>query len=183
VVDAKDIRFTRLSTEDGLSQTRVTQIVQDDQGFMWFGSEYGLTRYDGYRYKIFKHEPARANSLGGVIIYSLFKDHSGTLWIGCEEFFDEFDPVTETFTHYRIVSKDAEGGGTVPITHISEDHTGILWLATSRGLYRFDPSNGQTLRYQHDPDDPFSLSSNEIKVTGEDKKGTFGLALPKGWMR
>jgi hypothetical protein len=44
VVDGKGIHFTRLSTEDGLSQTRVPQIVQDDQGFMWFGSEYGLNR-------------------------------------------------------------------------------------------------------------------------------------------
>jgi Two component regulator propeller len=57
VVDGKGIRFTRLSTEDGLSQTRVTQIVQDDQGFMWFGSQYGLNRYDGYKFKVFKHEP------------------------------------------------------------------------------------------------------------------------------
>src|SRR5437773_2529547 len=56
VVDGKGIRFTRLSTEDGLSQTRVPQIVQDDQGFMWFGSEYGLNRYDGYKFKLFKHE-------------------------------------------------------------------------------------------------------------------------------
>jgi ligand-binding sensor domain-containing protein len=84
VVDGNGMRFTRLSTEDGLSQTRVTQIVQDDQGFIWFASEYGLNRYDGYKFKVFKHEPGRPNSLGGVYIYSLFKDHSGVLWIGCE---------------------------------------------------------------------------------------------------
>jgi hypothetical protein len=77
VVDGKDIRFTRLSTEDGLSQTMVWQIVQDDQGFMWFGSQYGLNRYDGYKFKVFKHEPGVANSLSGVYIYSLFKDRSG----------------------------------------------------------------------------------------------------------
>ena len=63
VVDGKDIRFTRLSTEDGLSQTMVSQIVQDDQGFMWFGSQYGLNRYDGYKFKVFKHEPGVPNSL------------------------------------------------------------------------------------------------------------------------
>src|SRR6266478_2375966 len=59
VIEGKDIRFTRLSTENGLSQTRVSQIVQDDQGFMWFGTQYGLNRYDGYKFKIFKHEPGR----------------------------------------------------------------------------------------------------------------------------
>ena len=70
VVDGNGMRFTRLSTEDGLSQTRVTQIVQDDQGFIWVASEYGLNRYDGYKFKVFKHEPGRPNSLGGVYIYS-----------------------------------------------------------------------------------------------------------------
>ena len=179
VVDGKDIRFTRLSTEEGLSQTRVPQIVQDDQGFMWFGSEYGLNRYDGYKFKVFKHEPGRANSLDGVFIYSLFKDRSGSLWIGCEEFLDKFDPITETFTHYRIDTKDAHGE-TAPVTHISQDHIGMLWLATSRGLYRFDPSNGRTIRYRHDPNNPFSLSSDEINATGEDKTGTFWVGTSEG---
>ena len=133
VVDGKDIRFTRLSTEEGLSQTRVSQIVQDDQGFMWFGSQYGLNRYDGYKFKVYKHEPGRTNSLACVYIYSLFKDRSGSLWIGCEESLDKFDPITEAFTHYRIDAKEAEGG-TVPVTHISQDRTGVLWLATVRGL-------------------------------------------------
>lgn len=94
VIDGNDIRFTRLSTEDGLSQTMVWQIVQDNQGFMWFGSQYGLNRYDGYKFKVFKHQPGVASSLSGVYIYSLFKDRSGTLWVGCDDFLDKFDPVT-----------------------------------------------------------------------------------------
>jgi PAS domain S-box-containing protein len=178
VVDGKGIRFTRLSTDDGLSQTRVTQIVQDDQGFIWFGSQYGLNRYDGYKFKVFKHEPGRENSLSGVFIYSLFKDRSGSLWIGCEEFLDKFDPVTETFTHFRIdTSAQAD---TVPVTNISQDHMGMLWLGTRRGLYRFDPSTGQIIRYSHAPNNPFSLSSDEIRTTGEDKMGTFWVATSEG---
>jgi ligand-binding sensor domain-containing protein len=179
VVDGKNIRFTRLSTEDGLSQTKVSQIVQDDQGFMWLGSQYGLNRYDGYKFKVFKHEPGRATSLSGVFISSLFKDRSGSLWIGCNEFLDKFDPLTERFTHYFIDTRDIQGG-TVPVTHISQDHAGILWLATSRGLFRFDPSNGRTIRYRHDPNIPLSLSSDAIKSTGEDKTGTFWVATSEG---
>jgi ligand-binding sensor domain-containing protein len=82
VIDGKDIHFSRISTEDGLSQKRVSQIVQDDQGFIWFGSQYGLNRYDGYKFKVFKHEPGQTNSLSGMLISSLFKDRSGSLWIG-----------------------------------------------------------------------------------------------------
>jgi len=179
VVEENGIRFTRLSTEEGLSQTKVTQIVQDDHGFMWFGSQYGLNRYDGYKFKVFKHEPGRPNSLSGVYIYSLFKDRVGSLWIGCDEFLDKFDPVTETFIHYRVDTGDSQAK-TVPVTHISQDHTGMLWLATRTGLYRFDPSTGRTIRYHHDPNNPFSLTSDSIKAAGEDKKGTFWVATSEG---
>src|SRR5258708_4454052 len=86
VIDGNDIRFSRLSTAQGLSQTRVAQIVQDDQGFMWFGTQYGLDRYDGYDFRVFTHDPARKNSLSCVYIHSLFKGRSGTLWIGCDQF-------------------------------------------------------------------------------------------------
>jgi PAS domain S-box-containing protein len=179
VVDGKGIRFTRLSTDEGLSQTRVIQIVQDDQGFMWFGSQYGLNRYDGYTFRVFKHEPGRTNSLSGVYISSLFKDRSGALWVGCDEFLDKFDPVTETFTHYRIDTTGAQGE-TVPVTNISQDQTGSLWLSTSRGLYRFDPSTGRIIRYRHDPNNPLSLSSDQIRTTGEDREGTFWVGTSEG---
>jgi PAS domain S-box-containing protein len=179
VVDGKGIRFTRLSTEEGLSQTRVLQIVQDDQGFMWLGSQYGINRYDGYNFKVFKHEPGRTNTLSGVFISSLFKDRSGSLWVGCDEFLDKFDPTTETFTHYRIDTA-GEQGGTVPVTHISQDDEGMLWLSTLRGLFRFDPSTGRTIRYRHDPNNPFSLSSDAIKQTGEDRAGTFWVGTSEG---
>jgi hypothetical protein len=179
VVDGKDIRFTRLSTDDGLSQTRVLQIVQDDQGFMWFGSQYGLNRYDGYKFKVFKHEPGNPNSLSGVFISSLFKDRSGSLWIGCDEFLDRFDPVTETFTHYRIDSEGAPGEA-APVTNISQDRMGILWLSTLSGLYRFDPSTGGIIRYRHDPNNRFSLSDDDIKATGEDRTGTFWVGTSEG---
>jgi len=130
MVDGSAIRFRRFSTEDGLSQTMVTQIVQDDQGFIWFASLYGLNRYDGYNFKTFKHEPGRPNSLSGVHSYSLFKDRSGALWIGFEDFLDKLDPVTETATHYRIGDADGEN---FPVRNISQDQTGILWLGTRGG--------------------------------------------------
>ena len=125
VVDRQDIRFRQLSGSAGLSQTRVSSAAQDHLGFMWFGTQYGLNRYDGYRSKVYKHEPGRSDSLSCVYIRSLFVDHSGTLWVGCDRFLDKFDPITETFTHYRI---DTQAPGRMPalVTQISEDHTGML---------------------------------------------------------
>src|SRR5437016_7348619 len=99
VIDGNDIRFRRLFTATGLSQTKVSQIVQDNRGFMWFGTQYGLNRYDGYQFKVFKHDPGHTESLSGVYIYSLFKDRSGSLWIGTDQSLDRFDPSTETVAH------------------------------------------------------------------------------------
>ena len=89
---------------------------------MWFGTQYGLNRYDGYKFKVFAREPGRSNSLSGVFVRSLFKDREGTLWVGCDQFLDKFDPVTETFTHYSIKARDETGPGAT-VMHMSQDRT------------------------------------------------------------
>jgi ligand-binding sensor domain-containing protein/signal transduction histidine kinase len=175
VIDGEDIRFSHLSTKDGLSQTRVGQIVQDDDGFMWFGTQYGLNRYDGYSFKVFVHDPARENSLSCTFVNSLLKDRDGKIWAGCDNDVDRFDKMSETFTHYRIADEASDG---LPVTvyWISQDHTGALWLSTGRGLYRLDPTTGRIAHFGHDPLNSSSLSSNEIKFAGEDQSHRFWVA-------
>jgi len=179
VVEGTDLRFTRLSLTEGLSQTRVTHIVQDDRGFMWFGTQYGLDRYDGYRYKVFKHIPGDPSSLCGVYVYALFKDRAGNLWIGCDRYLDRFDPQTETFVHYQL-DPAAKTGSSGAIVHISQDDHGMLWLSTGRGLYRLDPKSAGTDRFQHISGDPTSLASNDIKSTFLDRSGVFWVASSEG---
>jgi signal transduction histidine kinase/ligand-binding sensor domain-containing protein len=175
VVDGDDIQFSHLSADQGLSQTRVAQIVQDDLGFMWFGTQYGLNRYDGYEFKTYVHDPAREGSLSCAFVQSLFKDRSGTLWVGCDQFLDRFDQVTETFTHCRIESKASHG---LPETvfDISQDHNNVLWLATGGGLYGLEPATGRLTHYGHNPQDSSSLSSDDVKSTGEDSHQRFWVA-------
>src|SRR5262245_25461666 len=142
VTDGQDIQFSHLSTKEGLSQTRAAQIVQDDDGFLWFGTQYGLNRYDGYNFKVFVHDPARENSLSCAFVYSLLKGRDGSLWVGCDNNLDRFDKMSETFTHYRIASELSDG---LPVTMwgISQDHAGTLWLSTGKGMYRLDPATGR----------------------------------------
>ena len=170
VVDGTDVRFTRLSTDYGLSQRRVSEIVQDDQGFMWFGTQYGLDRYDGHNFKVFVPDPRNPNSLSGVFVTALFKDRKGALWVGCDQFLNRFEPATETFARYPVPD----------VSHISQDTAGTLWLSTQGGLYSLDPSTGRIRQYSHDPSDPSSLSSNSIKSSGEDKQGGFWVATAEG---
>jgi len=175
VIDGNDIRFSRLSTAQGLSQTRVLQIVQDNQGFMWLGTQYGLDRYDGYQFRVFTQDPTRENSLSCVYIHSLFKDRSGTLWVGCDHFLDRFDSVTETFTHYQIET-EAPGEVASAVIQISQDRTGVLWLATGKGLFGLNPDTGQIVHHLRDSSNPFSLGNNEVKWTLEDSTGRFWIA-------
>jgi ligand-binding sensor domain-containing protein/signal transduction histidine kinase len=179
VIESNDISFKRLSMTRGLSQTRVSAIAQDDRGFLWFGTQYGLDRYDGYRFKVFKHEAGRANSLGGVYIHALFKDRNGCLWIGSDEYLDKFDPVIETFTPYPVGNNESRHSAG-PIHHISQDSGGMLWLATGSGLYRLNPETHQTVRFSHLAGDPRSLSSNDVKFSGVDREGEFWVVTSLG---
>src|SRR5580704_2159338 len=166
IVDGEDMRFARLSTSTGLLQTKIAQIVQDDQGFLWFGTQYGLIRYDGYSLRAFVNDPKDPHSLNGVQVDALFKDRDGALWVGCNQFLNRFDQRTERFVRYPVQLTK----------HISQDAAGMLWLATPTGLYEIDPATARIRRYSHDPNDPWSLSNNNIESSGEDKDGRFWVA-------
>jgi ligand-binding sensor domain-containing protein len=179
VTESTGLSFRRISTADGLSQTRVSQILQGNRGFMWFATQYGLDRYDGYEFRVFVHDPKQSNSLSGAWITSLFKDRTGIFWIGCNQVLDRFDPSTETFTHFRIEPPESGGlGGTV--VHISQDHAGLLWLATGSGLHRLDPTTGAIVHYRHSPQDPDGLGTNDVKWTGEDSGGNLWVGTGRG---
>ena len=170
IVDGADIRFRRLSMSEGLLQTKVAQIVQDDEGFMWFGTQHGLNRYDGYSLQLFVNDPKNPSSLSGVPVGALFKDRDGALWVGCDQFLNRFDRRTETFARFPILQ----------VRHISQDARGVLWLATPSGLYEFDRATAQTRRYSHIPNDPWSLRTNNVQSSGEDRKGNLWVATTEG---
>ena len=170
VIDGTDVRFSSLAASNGISPTSANLIVQDDQGFMWFGSFDGLLRYDGRNFREFAHDPKNPRSLSGISVHALFKDRDGALWVGCDQFLNRFNPTTETFTRHPIPF----------VTHISQDRAGMLWLATPNGLFRLDPATGGIRRYQHDRNNLFSLSSDHVKASGEDREGEFWVVDGEG---
>ncbi|MGD0157926.1 MAG: two-component regulator propeller domain-containing protein [Terracidiphilus sp.] len=173
VIEGSDLMFREMHNAGNISQSRVLQIVQDNQGFMWFGTQYGLDRFDGSNFRVFVPEPDQPNSLGGAYVYSLFNDRSGMLWVGCNQSLDRLDPTRDLFTHFRILS-DGDSGTPVTVVNISQDHLGELWLATGYGLYAFNPDTGKVARhYTHDPGDASSLNSNDLRLAGEDRNGRF----------
>jgi PAS domain S-box-containing protein len=179
LIEGKGIRFTHLSTEQGLSQSRVDHMLQDRRGFIWIGTYNGLNRYDGYRFKTYKPDPNNPNSLGGLQVGALFEDRSGFLWIGIDQELDRFDPATETFTHFRA-DPDNPDSLSGYVEHMTQDRDGMLWLATRDGLDRLDPASGRVTHYRNNPNDPHSLSSDDVRFVLEDRQGTLWIATGAG---
>ena len=93
------LRFERLSLEQGVALDLAYCMLQDRTGFMWFGTMYGLVKYDGRRHTVYKHDPADTSSLSFNDIITIHEDRAGYLWVGTwGGGLNRFDPATESFT-------------------------------------------------------------------------------------
>ena len=136
-VTGSEIRFERLGVEHGLSENTVFAIHQDINGFMWFGTENGLNRYDGYHFTVYRHNTLDSQSISINNAPQIFEDRSGTLWIRGPNGNDlnRFDRKSERFTPCL---------SNFDVTSIYEDAHGTLWFATRRkGLFRYDAATGK----------------------------------------
>lgn len=175
------IRFDHLTVEDGLSQSSVRDIVQDQQGFIWFGTEEGLNRYDGFGFEIFKHDPQNPNSLQSNVISSLYVDRAGDLWIGTTSGLDRYRIAESQFDHYPLVEIGQDGLWGSVIEAMQQDEDGILWVATQGGgLNRLNPSNGEVLHFMPVENDPKSLLSRDVYDLVPDGRGGWWLATDGG---
>jgi ligand-binding sensor domain-containing protein len=173
VSDEFGLRFTHLSFGDGPSRASVRQIVQDKQGFLWFGTQDGLKRYDGYGFREYRYQQGSLNGMSGTSVAALFADRAGYVWVASDWHLDRYDPATERFTAYApagAADQKFPGG----INGISQDSDGIIWLATTNGIYRLDPETGNLTRYVR------GLSSPHITSTFEEKNGTFWIVTQEG---
>jgi ligand-binding sensor domain-containing protein/signal transduction histidine kinase len=175
------IRFETLSVQDGLSQSTVRTIVQDDYGFMWFGTEDGLNKYDGYNFTLYKHDPDNAGTLSDSTITVLFQDSHGDLWVGTTNGLNRFARASETFEHFRYDRNQPGSLGGVSVSAIAEDNRGNLWVATTEGgLSRFRRSDSTFTRFRHDPDDRNSLTSNSVNALVADPQGGIWAGTSQG---
>lgn len=178
LVDGHDLQFRRVTAE-GLSRTRVAQIVQDQQGFIWFGTQRGLYRYDGRELRLFRYDARQRGSLSGVYVYSLSRDRGDTLWVGSDGFLDRFDARTETFIRQNVTAV-GEPLGPMNVSCISQDASGMLSLCTRSGLYRTDPVTQKTVVLRHRPGDLTTLSSDAVQFVGEDRRGALWVGTAAG---
>jgi ligand-binding sensor domain-containing protein len=153
------LRFEHIGIEDGLSQSTVTSILQDRKGFLWFGTEDGLNRYDGYSFTVFKPDASDPTSLSDRWIQTLYEDRHGNIWVGTRlGGLNRFNPNNGQFTRYQHDPDDPDSLSSNKVNAIFEDAAGIIWVGTEAGLDWLEPSTGYITHIRGDPSDPFTGS-------------------------
>lgn len=123
--------FTHLTVEDGLSQSSVFSITQDETGFIWFATEDGLNKYDGYKFTVYRPIENDPNSLPDLGIRKVFEDKSGNIWvITLRGKICLYDQQKDNFKRYSICGPEEKQ---IKIISIDQDRKGRVWIASTRG--------------------------------------------------
>lgn len=180
----ENLRFERRGVKDGLSQNSVRSMLQDHRGFMWFATQDGLNRYDGYTFVKFRHHSDDPSSLSNNLVLCLAEDASGSLWIGTwNGGLCRMDPATqrmETFKHDPADPSSLSQDDITALAYSPQDGE-TLWIGTDAGgLDRFDIKTGRCFHYRHDPSNPHSLSDDHVRSVYRDLKGRLWIGTQNG---
>jgi len=165
------VSFRRLALPEDVPAHLCSAIAQDARGFLWFGTQRGLVRYDGYEHRVFRSDPADSKTLGGNYVRALLAARDGRLWVGTfSGGLSMFDPLTETFTRIAGLAYDRVEG-------LAEDPDGRIWIATTAGLDRLDPRVADgSKRVEH-------LTQTAVRAVLFDRKGTLWIGTRDGLVR
>ncbi|MFT4631806.1 MAG: diguanylate cyclase (GGDEF)-like protein [Saprospiraceae bacterium] len=181
---SKNIRFEHLTTTDGLSHMSITDLLQDAQGFMWFATQEGLNRFDGYSITTFEHDYRNANSLADDWVWSLALDADNNIWVGTNNGgLNYFDQKTGSFTNWKHRADDPQSLSSNDVRVLLVDSQGSLWLGTHEGgLSRKLPDNAGFMHYRA-TGLPGSLPSDAVTEIYEDTTGILWIGTAAGLAR
>lgn len=175
-----EIRFENISLQQGLSQSVVECIVQDYIGFMWFGTQDGLNKFDGYKFTIYKNDQDDSGSVSNNFIRCLFEDSRKNLWIGTGNGLSRYNRVKDEFINYKHDPKDAGSLSNNDIRAINEDSDGDLWIGTyGGGLEKYNFEKDTFEHNKVEVRDTDFKRSNRVNCIFEDSRkqlwiGTWG---------
>jgi ligand-binding sensor domain-containing protein len=158
--------FQTISKDQGLSHATILTIIQDNKGFLWFGTPNGLNRYDGYSFKVFRHHPSDSNSLPDNIVLSLKQDRKGLLWIGTRSGLCNMDPVTGRISRMNPPDRDNHFNARDIIQYKDQN----VWIGTEYGLYSID----KDMKMKKYPDKQLETSISSIQY---DRDGHLWVAV------
>ncbi len=168
----ENIRFERFTIEQGISSDRVFCVTQDPQGYIWAGTEAGLSRYDGYGFTVFRNIPGDSSSLADNVVNAVLYDRTGTLWVGTQNGLSRYDFITGTFSNTNPAGGNENSLPGKVVRTIHESKTGELWFGTDNGLARYDRNSDRyTSRWLADGKET-TLAGTTVTSIAEDGAGT-----------
>jgi ligand-binding sensor domain-containing protein len=168
-VYSQDMRFKHITDDDGLISNQVNAILQDSDGFMWFGTNNGLCRFDGYSFLNFFYSPTDSQSLSNNSITSLIEDKNHNIWIGTRDGLNMLN--RETYKIKRLAFAFNDKSKSLSISSLVMNGDDKLWVGTNySGLFSFDINNHQIVNYIHLSQNPLSITDNSVNCILEDKE-------------
>jgi signal transduction histidine kinase/ligand-binding sensor domain-containing protein/CheY-like chemotaxis protein len=161
---AQTLPFHSLSFDDGLPSNTVVDVRQDQSGYLWIASNDGLARYDGFSFRLYRHDPALPGSLPGNQLQALLVDSKDRIWVGTEGGgLSYLGQRRRSFHHYQHDPDKPTGLASNDVWTVVEDRDGFIWVGTYRGgVQRLDPATGDFLSFKHDPEDAASIGSDIV---------------------
>ncbi len=169
------IRFNHLTVRNGLSQSAVNCIFQDNKGFLWIGTQDGLNRFDGYNFKVFKNNPSDSTTIKENFILSIYEDAAGTLY--CETrsgFFQKYNASNESFSVIPKGTLNVEKFKASSVLPSLIDRDGNHWIVSGgkgKGLLRHNPGSRDSTWFKHSASNPRSLSDDRVYSVYMDRSG------------
>ena len=175
------LEFENITSIEGLSHDTVYSIVQDQAGFLWFGTEDGLNKYNGYEIEVYRGGHS-ANSIGNANCAFLYVDDSNSIWVaswgGGVQVLDQQNGLVKAYAHDP---SDSDSISDNNIQNIFEDSRGVLWFGTyTGGLNRFDSKTETFTAYTNNESDNNSISDNRVWWIEEDLDGSLLIGTNKG---
>lgn len=178
---AIDLRFERISVDQGLSSNSVFSIVQDNKGFLWMATGIGLARYDGIEFQNSFSIPGDENSLSGNLTNVVYEDSKDQIWVGTDgEGLNRLLDSNGNFTRFKNNPDTSNSLADNRVRDITEDDYGYLWIATAGGVSKINLDNQNISSYKNDLDDAHSLSDNDVWSVYKDSRGSIWIGTTKG---
>ena len=148
-----NVRFIQYYTSDGLPHNKINCIYQDSKGYMWFGTNEGLSRFDGYKFYNYQYNYLTDDGISEVLIRCIFEDSKGNLWIGTDKGgLNLYNRELDNFKHFSDDTLSEIKIQSNTILSIAEDNNNNLWLGTANGLIKFKLENKLSILYKPKPD-------------------------------
>ncbi|MBI4647346.1 MAG: hypothetical protein HY738_12365 [Bacteroidia bacterium] len=180
---SQSLKFEHITVDDGLSQSTVFCILQDSEGFIWFGTQGGVNKYDGYSFEGYKHIPGETNSLSSNWVLCFDEDNSGNMWIGTTAGLNKLNKKTGNITRYKNDPTKPESSLNDDIVYaVLVDKKGFVWAKTYNALNRLDTLSGKFSYYEHYIDlfSDYTNTTNNAYPILEDEKGNIWVGSAYG---